>query len=651
MSGPGTGDEDVLRAISVRAATLWERLKGPYVPEPTPESARLATERLDRWRRKAAGGCPELFERRLSGGGISSQRAREALGELQLEGPLPSWTRTFEHALRIARPRAGGGRPNGLPFEEALTPFTETAMALLEPTARAPFSPEVFTTLVDDLMRELSYISAPTLLREFKQWCARQGSTSAESSSRRWYDAFTAHLLEGGLWSFFSEYAVLARLLSRLVEMWIRNVTEFAQALVDDRPELQRLFAPRAPLGRVSALKLSLSDRHNGGRSVARVDFESGLRLFYKPRGLGIEQSWYALLQRLNTWGADFRVLRVLDRGSRGWAEPAEHAACGDAREARDYYVRAGMLMAVLYVLEATDCFYENLIASGPYPVLIDMEALMHPVLEEEARSASAREPTRDPSLHSVLRMGLLPSWDVGPGGARVDISGLGATAGQVTSYLKRRWRHVNTDAMVLEHEPIRIETEDHLPRLGGACLRVSRYASELLEGFQRMYRLLARHREELAAAGGPLEQLGAQRSRILFHATRLYSLLLKRLCAPRHMRSGVERSIETDLLSRFHLASARRSRWWPVLEAELEAMEQLDLPFFTVRADSSVLALPTGRVLEDVIQQSGLERVRHRLALLHEDDLEFQSRFIQASLSEAMSAPASGPEPRDILE
>ncbi|MET0403484.1 MAG: type 2 lanthipeptide synthetase LanM, partial [Cystobacter sp.] len=511
MRGPG--EETFLRELAVRAATLWERMEGPFVPEPSAEGRALALERLGRWREKAAGGRQDLFERRLAGVGVSPERAQGALGCVRLEGPLPAWTQTFARALDAARrPEGDGARRWGLPFEEVLAPFCRAALSQLEPEVRAPFTHEAFECLVGDLLGELSYTSAPTLQEAFLAWRAGQGDV--EPSSRKLYDAFTARLLAGGLEGFFSEYPVLARLLSRLVEQWVLNASAFARALREDRPEMERLFAEHAPVGRVVALKLSLSDRHHGGRCVARVDFEGGLRLFYKPRGLGIEKAWYELLEQLNDWGADLRVLRVLDRGDRGWAEPAVPAPCADAGEARRFYVRSGMLLAALYALEASDCFYENLIASGAYPVLIDMEALMHPVPGDGP--APALEPAHDLLLHSVLRAGLLPLWDVGPGGECVDISGLGATAGQVTSYLKRRWWHVNTDAMALEHERIRVETEDHLPRLGDRTLRVSDYVPELVEGFQGMYRLLASHRKELLAPEGPVRALGAQPLRVI---------------------------------------------------------------------------------------------------------------------------------------
>ena len=68
----------------------------------------------------------------------------------------------------------------------------------------------------------------------------------------------------------------------------------------------------------------------------------------------------------------------MLDRSTHGWVEFVEHLPCRDHDEARRYYERAGMLLCLFYVLEGTDCHYENIIASGEYPVLIDTETLMH---------------------------------------------------------------------------------------------------------------------------------------------------------------------------------------------------------------------------------------------------------------------------------
>ena len=52
----------------------------------------------------------------------------------------------------------------------------------------------------------------------------------------------------------------------------------------------------------------------------------------------------------------------MLDRSTHGWVEFVEHLPCRDHDEARRYYERAGMLLCLFYVLEGTDCHYENII-------------------------------------------------------------------------------------------------------------------------------------------------------------------------------------------------------------------------------------------------------------------------------------------------
>jgi len=126
----------------------------------------------------------------------------------------------------------------------------------------------------------------------------------------------------------------------------------------------------------VSELDASLSDPHHGGRSVIALRFNSGFKLIYKPRNLGLDVAYGGLLEWLNGRGVrwPFKVLKVLNRGTHGWIEFVEHHPCETKGEAENYHRRAGMLLYLLHVLEGTDCHCENLIACGDHPVLVDLE-------------------------------------------------------------------------------------------------------------------------------------------------------------------------------------------------------------------------------------------------------------------------------------
>ncbi|MFV3350022.1 DUF4135 domain-containing protein, partial [Mycobacterium tuberculosis] len=94
--------------------------------------------------------------------------------------------------------------------------------------------------------------------------------------------------------------------------------------------------------------------------------------------------------------------------------------------------------------------FHENIVAESGYPVLIDMETLMHPVIRPATDGVEAAARADDLLFDSVLRAGLLPTWEAGRDGVVVDISGLGAAARQTTPYLRRRWSAINQDGMQL---------------------------------------------------------------------------------------------------------------------------------------------------------------------------------------------------------
>jgi lantibiotic modifying enzyme len=107
-------------------------------------------------------------------------------------------------------------------------------------------------------------------------------------------------------------------------------------------------------------------DRHRGGKSVTLLKFSSGLRLVYKPRCLRVDVHFQGLLQWLNKYSQEcmFKTIKVLDAGEHGWMEFVDSEECGDDQQFSRFYWRMGGHLALLYVLEATDFHFENLVCS-----------------------------------------------------------------------------------------------------------------------------------------------------------------------------------------------------------------------------------------------------------------------------------------------
>jgi lantibiotic modifying enzyme len=108
------------------------------------------------------------------------------------------------------------------------------------------------------------------------------------------------------------------------------------------------------------------------------------------------------------------------------------------------------MLLCLLYVLRATDCHAENLIACGEHPVLVDMETLLHHdtnPLDRLSESLWNQRSLHDKLGASVLRCGLLPRWEISADRRDAyDVSGLGSSTFQQMRMKAPHWRQVNSE-------------------------------------------------------------------------------------------------------------------------------------------------------------------------------------------------------------
>lgn len=656
------GDEE-LAGIVARASTLWERLGPAFLADDTGEDRsqtdRKVAARLARWREVVARGDEAEFQKRLSWDGLDQEQVRRILGPVRLapKQPLPDWAQSLAEAVEAFLAASGDEQQladearrlldpdEPLPFEECHLPLVGYARQRLlarRPAGWALLSTKAQAALERALLLRLANQAAQVLNLEFSVYRAthcspfgRQWQQLAPSGARTLYEGFVAGLRDGALLPLLREYAVLARQLATAIDLWVAATTELLERLAADWPALDAAFGAPRPLGAVEHIKAGLSDPHNGGRSVVLLTFSSGQKVVYKPKNLQIEADYFALLSQLNAWGAapSFRTPRVIARTTHGWAEFIPHTPCRTEEEACRYYQRAGMLLALIYVLGGTDCHYENLIACGEYPVVVDVETLMQhrmrlPAEVEQNRDAIAFATSAVEG--SVLQTGLLPSWQLGPAGQRYDISGLGGLDEQETPFRTLRWENVNTDGMAECYRPARTRARENVPLLDGAALAAAAYLEELLDGFEHMYRFLAARRTALLSPDGPLAPLASQPVRFIARGTRVYYALLRQVRRPETMREGVDWGIEVELLTRALLAAAERPPLWPLLQAEYAALARLDVPFFTARPDGDALELGNGRTVEGWSEGPTFDQVLARLHQLGEDDLRQQTSIIR---------------------
>jgi type 2 lantibiotic biosynthesis protein LanM len=633
-----------------RATTLRERLEGGVA---TSGDGRLARARLHRWCQVAAAGDPSVLERRLAWNSLSTESALSALGEPTSQTErMPPWATLMELVLaRAADAASDGDRHDSLtlepaiPFQEVLQPFLETAAASLYAfvhPSTGGLGSGARLSLERALLTRLSTLCAPLLYREFatrrggagngfSRLLALAGETDDE------YRTFVREVLDGGLEGLLEQYPVLARLMSRATLAWIESTAEFIRRLEADRPELEAAFAGGAGQGSVQAIASGLSEPHQGGRTVLRLSFASGLKVLYKPRDVSLEYGYAELVAWINEQGAELplQAAEVLVRPGYGWVKQVEQQGVPDEAAGRRYFRRAGMLTALFYALGATDCHQHNLVAAGEQPVLVDAETLLHPRVQPHGSPdevAGARTAARRWMEESVLESDFLPAWIAAGDGRTIDMSGLGGVTEQKSVILTPHWQRVNTDAMTLDHVFEELLTPANAVRLGERTLLPWDFAQEVEDGFRAMHRLLEERRHPLLSPQGPLGRFQNTSVRFIFRPTLVYQRFLANAMASGPLGDGADFGLELEPSARVFLTTEEEHPFRALHPEEQASLEQGDIPRFAVPAEGRTIETGSGSTPE-VFAASPLEHAAERIRGLDPEDRERQATLVRLAL------------------
>lgn len=534
-------------------------------------------------------------------------------------------------------------------IRETLDRLEARLEALSERSAGCPFAMRTVMGIVcKTLPAQLLPPMSPTMALELN--IARlRGELRGDSPEAR-YRSFVAALRDPDrAASLLGEYSVLARQLSTQARHWEDFFGEVMERLCDDWEHIRATFGGDGDPGELVAIDASHGDPHRRGRRVLILSFRSGFALVYKPRSLAVEQHFQDLLGWLNArgWDPHFRPLKILDRGDHGWVEFLRPQGCETEEEVHRFYLRQGGYLAVLYALEATDFHHENLIAVGEDPVLLDLEALLEPrVSPGDVENASHL--AQDALGYSVLRTGLLPQRIGGDNGAAgVDLSGLGAGAGQATPHAVRRWEGAKTDRMALVEATMIMAEGHNRPKLGDRAVDASTHAEAIVAGFTRCYRLLERHKAELLSYTGPIRAFAHDPIRVILRPTRVYGLLLHGSYHPDYQRDPLHRD---RLFDRLRLGVEHQPYLARVVAAEQSDLERGDIPLFTATPSSCAIVSSAGVAIDDFFAEPSLAGVERRIEGLCDADREQQTWFVRASLAalcasvDRSRAPASAP-------
>jgi type 2 lantibiotic biosynthesis protein LanM len=395
-------------------------------------------------------------------------------------------------------------------------------------------------------------------------------------------------------------------------------IERLVSRMLADREELARHFGMSCD--RLMRIELGLGDAHDGGATVAKLDFKGGGSLIYKPRPMKVDAILDAFLDELFPAEPNrIRVPRSMDRGDYGWAACVAHEFCRNEAELSVFYRNIGHWIAVMHLLGGTDIHCENLIAAGPVPVVVDPECLFARECGslQSPQGAAHGEAARLLAA-SVLRTSIVPHRLPYAAFNGVDISSIGATADQQPEAMAPSLVGEGTTNAHIADRPVRLQPPSSVPSPSASF---SSFMEEIADGFvQATHRLRDLDRGDRLL--GLMKAFKNCRMRVMYRPTQLYVELRLMLWHPASL----------------HAPEKADARAMEALSTRAQALSLAPEQVVTELSDLQFRDIPVFR------SEVTIERIASALAQWREDEVDFQEMLLRSALRAAeLNARAGG--------
>lgn len=575
---------------------------------------------------------------------ISQHYFKAKLVEVFIQNPevLPEWANALVELLSVAalqeeqvkQPRDILDNQE-ISYNQVIEPFLQGAKLFLQEciaTSGLTVSTEGLTEMLAVFANRLLHLVGSVVDFEFHLLAANTGLlNNLGAKSQPILDSNVTSWLDR-----FERFPVLAYLVAVSYMNWRGWMTEICQRLAADQELLRtQLFGGIQP-GKLTGFQGDAGDVHGHGRTVAILSFESGNKVVYKPKDLRCAAAFINLVTDLNKSGLEpqLHVRRILTRGNYTWEEFVQYKPCQNTQEVERFYIRMGMTIRLLQLLEGRDFWLDNLVAHGEYPVFIDLETLLQP-RPTPTNLLPAEQVARQILAESVVESCIIAMPTPIDMGIKAEDFGALAMPGEFITPYKRPTAGGHNGKRPNEQDYFTWSHTQHAPVLDNHPVDAAQYLKEILVGYKLMQDCLQTNQTALLATDGPLVYLSEIPVRFIYRDTWTYHKLIRSSLTPVLLVDPIQREIFLQQLLRpiltQELEAQSRNQHCQIVESEIAGLLRLDIPFFTSRPNSDAVFTLEGNEVAGYFDDTSWDRLQQRLHHLNAFPLEQEMDLIRS--------------------
>ncbi len=405
-------------------------------------------------------------------------------------------------------------------------------------------------------------------------------------------------------------------LLDEAIQIKITNTCSFVKSILEcfDNDKLIIQKKINKDIEEIVEVIIGHGDTHNQGKSVVILKTNCG-KLVFKPHSLVGDCIWECTINWINNrqLESNLRTLKFIDKKDYGWQEFVEADGEMSKEVAEKYFYRCGSCLAIFYALGATDMHFENIIVSHGYPLFIDLETLINV--------------PRHISFSTVLETNFIPNiqndlvYDF-------DFSGL-CGSGNIKSKIKTiTIINPKTDEMAIQNVECNINENNNGVYINGERANIEDFEENVKLGFNDTIHIIKRNKHEFKDL---LDNNIHSNSlfRQVIRATQVYSKYLTAATHPYYLQNKDNRE---ELFSKLY-ANLSEQKDKVRVEMEIEQLEMLDVPYFTVGYESRDLISGNRKICNDYFNYTIREALLNRIDRITDFSINIQNNIISKSL------------------